>query len=223
MTPLEASLTRPIVWFVSKPKRKPFYKTVTGTKQYLYRKLIEKLPVGEWRVMRFLLNRWFRHEGRAVAPGNDGIGDGIGYTERQVRRITNSLLVKGFLRVVSGGVGRGNRRAFHVDLWAILQAFAPDLLVEEKEDISGGAYKQELKIGSKWEWFAGVSKRSANFIRRLARALGMNKPCGPDVSKPLATKPNPLIAKTSGSRRHEADDMWAHHDMTDWFYDGMAE
>lgn len=196
-------LTAPVNWLVSKPKKQPFYKTVTASKMRLYRKLIEMLPTGEWRVMRYLLNRQFRHEGRSIAPGNEAIGEGIGYTVRQVRRITNTLIEKGFLKVTGGGVGRGNRRSFWVDLWAILKAFAPDLLEPVKGDISSRAYNKELLIGRKWEWFAGVVGRSANFARRLVRAIRMDEreTKWEDHSRPRIT--DTLIASLGWATGHQ--------------------
>lgn len=203
MSPLEAALYRPVAWKVSKPKRQPFYKTVTASKQRIYRQVIEKLPTGEWRVMRFVLNRWFRHEGRNVAPGYEAIADGIGYTVRQVRRLVDTLTAKGFI-TVSGGVGRGNRKHFRVDLWAILSALAPSLLESEKGDISTAPYKQELKIGRRWYWFAGIVGRSANFAWRLARSLNFDKrhTSLPDPSQPQIT--DTLIANLGWDRGYEA-------------------
>lgn len=156
--------------------RQPFKLSITASKRRFYRNLIAiNLPIGEYRAMKWLMERWWRHEGKGapLAPGYEAIAAGIGYTVRAVKRLIAKLVERGFIVVVFGGVGRGNRKRMAVDCKAIRDAFAPGLLREEKGTNGDGAYSKGTKVAPSWVWFSGLWGRCDRFREGFARALSL--------------------------------------------------
>jgi len=156
--------------------RQPFHLSLTATRRRLYRNLIAvNLPTGEYRAMKWLMERWWRHErkGAPLAPGYEAIAAGIGYTVRAVKRLIAKLVERGFIVVAFGGVGRGNRKRMAVDFKAIREAFAPGLLREEKGTNGDGAYSKGTKVAPSWVWFSGLWGRCDRFREGFARALAL--------------------------------------------------
>lgn len=163
-------------------RKQPFYLTVTASMQQFYRNIvIGNLKGCEQLILRRMMNLWFRHchKGAPLAPGYQEIADWSGYSVRRIKTIMAKLIDKGFLVLAYGGVGRGNKRHFAVDLTAIHETLAPGLIEPKpasvKGEISAGAYNKELLIGRAYRWTAGLVGRCSNFQRRFVLAIQADK------------------------------------------------
>jgi hypothetical protein len=58
------------------------------------------------------------HEGNNVYPGLDLLHYKTGYSERQIRRVLDDLEKAGIIIPISGGIGRGQKQAYRIDMTA---------------------------------------------------------------------------------------------------------
>lgn len=154
-----------------------FMDSAAFAEQSIYRRIVKgstavHMTPSTRKVLEKFVNLWlYNRSAGSFQKSHDQLSRALKLADKTLRLAINWLRGKGFVRIVGGGLGRGNIASYAVDLTAIQESLAPDLAVRcagETVDLNG-----EIKA---------VNPRAIKAVNRTSPYRDNNKPRSPSQS-----------------------------------------